>query len=234
MSKPALFLHIQKTAGTSIVKHVSGCYNHNIISHLDFWTLQPDQVARFGFISGHFGYDYASQFMEGRYSFTFLRDPVERVLSFYCYARKEAENYEYPVFQLAQTHSLEEFLVKSRSDMAIYPFIWNHQVWQLACGWGNTLKKSIRSFTPESMLEEAKCNLCEFDHVGFVESLDEDVQVIHEALQVKSPVRIPRENVGQREKSFFELPESVQSLLRETVHFDQILYEYAKSLRGAQ
>lgn len=72
---PALFLHIQKTAGTSLVNMARRYYGDNVISHADYCTVAPDEIKKFGFISGHFGYAFARPLMQGRYSFTFLRDP---------------------------------------------------------------------------------------------------------------------------------------------------------------
>jgi hypothetical protein len=74
--KPVVFLHLQKTAGTSIINVARQFYgNKNVISHGDFFLdqngspitgdkfAQPEFMERrFGnipFISGHFGYDFA-------------------------------------------------------------------------------------------------------------------------------------------------------------------------------
>ena len=91
--KPALFLHIQKTAGSSIVDLARQAYGSDeVVSHGDFF-LQPApssldalvdakgdgsrEFADHAFISGHFGFGFAQPMMQGRYSFTFLRDPIE-------------------------------------------------------------------------------------------------------------------------------------------------------------
>ena len=78
---PALFLHIQKTAGTSIVSAArEHCGDANMITHGDYMSRTSEELADVPFISGHFGYDFARQLMGERYSFTFLRKPVDRVL----------------------------------------------------------------------------------------------------------------------------------------------------------
>jgi len=43
----------------------------------------PESLSDVPVISGHFGYGYANKLMKDRISFTFLRDPVERVLSLF-------------------------------------------------------------------------------------------------------------------------------------------------------
>jgi len=232
MPRQSLFLHIQKTAGTSVVKSVSENYGHDLISHLDYWTLSSDDIQRVGFISGHFGYDYARQFMKDRYSFTFLRNPVERVLSFYHYACKEADNYDYEVFKVARNHSIEDFLSKCSNHSNIKPYVWNHQVWQLACGWGNRIKKSINSCDPEAMLEEAKRHISAFNHVGFVETIEQDMELIFENLGIERRGGIKRENSTGRSNSLNVLSSKARNCLHELTKYDQMFYDYAWSLRG--
>jgi len=68
--KPALFLHIQKTAGTSIVEYAKRYYP-SIISHADFLNHKPEEFSEVQFISGHFGYEFTKYHMPNRYSFVF-------------------------------------------------------------------------------------------------------------------------------------------------------------------
>jgi hypothetical protein len=86
IKKPAIFLHIQKTAGTSIVDLARRHYgNENMTSHGDhlegfkqfplkdkFFETERilSKYEATPFISGHFGYDFSKPFMNVRYSFT--------------------------------------------------------------------------------------------------------------------------------------------------------------------
>ena len=128
--KPAIFVHIQKTAGTSMVDLFRRHYQEKqIISHGDylsgvehfsfnFWKINRKVISDFHnirFLSGHFGYDFAKQFMPSRYSFTFLRDPVERVLSFYYFCRTR-DPHEYDIYRLCHELTLDEFLKKGMEE----------------------------------------------------------------------------------------------------------------------
>ena len=64
-------MHIQKTAGTSITEAVRPYYQNDIVSHGDYLKHDTANLKNIPFISGHSGFEYARQFMDDRYSFTF-------------------------------------------------------------------------------------------------------------------------------------------------------------------
>ena len=223
---PALFLHIQKTAGTAVVQMASSFYN-KFISHFDYHGHKPEEFQHTGFVSGHFGYSYAQPLMKFRYSFTFLRDPGERVLSFYYYCRRSDPD-EYGIYKLGREKSLDEFLDLGQDHQQVKPYIWNHQTWQLACGWYNPAGKNIMNYDQETMINEAKAHLAEFHHIGFVETLDEDMMTIWNGLGVKWSARIPTVNKGGPKPRVKDLPSSTRHRLRRITELDQILYDYAR------
>ncbi|MGH8247611.1 MAG: sulfotransferase family 2 domain-containing protein, partial [Gammaproteobacteria bacterium] len=106
---PAVFLHIQKTAGTAITDIVLPYYWGSIIRHGEYRGRSVESLMNLQFVSGHFGYEYARPLIRSRYSFTFLRDPVERILSFYYFCRTLNSN-QFPVFQTARELDLTDFL----------------------------------------------------------------------------------------------------------------------------
>ncbi|TPL92819.1 sulfotransferase family 2 domain-containing protein [Mesorhizobium sp. B2-3-10] len=227
---PALFLHIQKTAGTSVLAKASELYGRtNCCMHGDYLSCAPEQLDPLMMVSGHFGFDYAERFMPGRYSFTFLRDPVERLLSYYSYCRGATRD-EYEIHTLAHDNDAETFFragETARSKFASH--MWNHQACQLASGWGASLvgKADIEpsELPPEEILDRAKVNLARFDYVGLVEDFEADNAAIFAALGDTStdvfrinaaPARITRE----------ELPSSTLELLTTLTHIDQQLYDW--------
>ena len=226
----SLFPHIQKTAGTSVVNTVQKYYGNNVISHLDYHLHKPSEFCHTGFVSGHFGYDYAQQLMKSRYCFTFLRDPVERVLSFYYFCLRSNPE-EYAVYKLAQEQNIDDFLDLGLDHPQVKPFIWNHQTWQLACGWGNTAKKSIYSCDEKDMINLAISHLSEFDHVGFCETLDEDMAIILNEIGIKCVTQIAKVNVSHNRPRIEDLPSSTTDRLGRITELDQILYNHAWTIR---
>ena len=105
-----LFLHIQKTAGTSVQEMARIAYGSDrVVSHGDFVSLGVEGCRSYDFVSGHFGFAFARPLMEGRYCFTFLRDPIDRIISLYEFC-KTRDPLEFPIYAIAQRTDLVGFL----------------------------------------------------------------------------------------------------------------------------
>ncbi len=241
-----IFMHIQKTAGTAIVEPLRGFYGiENSVSHGDhFYQLDekalvikffnnPELVKKYHdlpFISGHFGFDFCRQFMDARYAFTFLRDPAERILSYYffCKARGSDEFYEYSI---ARNVSLDTFLEMGLEDPSIKVRLWNNQVWALAHGnFARTVKK-IEDFSESKLLKMAKNNLKKFSYVGMVEDFGQDRNKIFSDLQIPVPVNDTLVNATPSRPKKDDLPSSTQKLLVRLTELDCDLYETFKAER---
>jgi hypothetical protein len=242
--KPVLFLHLQKTAGTTIVNLAKQYYgNENVISHNGFYQdnngeriagdkfYQPEYMQdKFGnipFISGHFGYGFAKQFMANRYSFTFLRDPTERVLSLYFYC-KIRDPGQYKHYELAQRLSLDEFLQLGFTDPEFKSRLWNHQVCQLAAGWGDP---TFGTHKEDELLDLALQHLDEFSYVGFTETFDQNRDIILKEIGIFFPVSKLKSNDNPGRPRFDTLPQSSKDLLFKLTALDRQLYENAWARR---
>lgn len=222
--RPALFLHIPKTAGTSIVDIAAPYYGEGLISHGDYHGCPPSDFRNVPFVSGHFGYSYARPLMDGRVSFTFLREPRERVLSYYYFCRSR-DPQEWPVYALAQQLTLVEFLRLAFSDGNVKSAIWNGQVWQLAHGWANLDRRNITLWEPAELLELAIRHLDEFDHVGLTETFQQDQDVILDLLEIPRPEVSVTSNRTENRPRVAELEPAVQEVLTELTELDQVLYD---------
>jgi Sulfotransferase family len=89
-----IFLHIPKTAGQSIhtlLQHMFGAEqvsSARVNFHLARMTIP--QIRRHRIYSGHFDWSLLDCLPEPRFMFTVLRDPMERILSYYFYLRDQA------------------------------------------------------------------------------------------------------------------------------------------------
>ena len=249
--KRALFLHIQKTAGSTVVDLARFAYgSNNFMSHGDYLSPSPevafegfDEISGLGarlrvpdrqfskyqdiaFVSGHFGYDFAKSLMPGRYSFTFLRNPIERILSFY-YFCKTQDPKQYEIYALVQKLTLEQFLMLGLERPEIQSFIWNHQTLQLADGWGSSNTRKLLCFSPEEILDLAIRHLDDFSYIGFAETFEEDRDHILKALGIAPPKNKIVSNANSGRPTARDLPATTLNLLDELTHMDKALYKAA-------
>ena len=225
----ALFLHIQKTAGTAIVHAARRYYGDSITSHGECWGLDADDLEHVRFVSGHIGYDFASPLLQDRYSFTFLRDPISRILSMYYFCRSRDPG-EFMIYRRAHELDLCEFLRAGFSDPWIKKNIWNNQVWQLAHGYAHRDGRTISDFTPAELFDMAQCHIKDISFIGFTETFQADASAVLSALAL--PVTaMPIVNVTEARRQVEEIPREARLLLEELTVLDRRLYAYARSLR---
>src|ERR1700730_11295873 len=98
-----IFPHIPKTGGSTLYKILKGQYSRAQTLRLEdsqiaaFKTLPAAQRGRYRLIEGHLHFGL-HRFIPGPSTYiTFLRRPVERVRSFYYYARSTPDHYLYPL-----------------------------------------------------------------------------------------------------------------------------------------
>ncbi len=97
MASPRIiFLHIPKTAGQSVHEFITGLHQPEEICparlNPQLFAMTIQELRRYRLFSGHLDWN-ALDCLEGpRFVFTVLREPVERILSFYFYLRDKAAN----------------------------------------------------------------------------------------------------------------------------------------------
>jgi len=217
----------------------------NVSSHGDFFSEQAGDESGKDFISGHFGFNFARPHLGARYSFTFLRDPIDRLISLYNFCNTRPDD-SFPIYRAARRLSFEDFIAYgcdkpvSAGDidhLICRETIRNNQVWQLAHGWGadknSKGRVSVLDFRNDELLSLAKRNLEAFDHVGTVEAFDNAAPVILKALGIEHD-GLARENVGTGSVRREELAPSTLAALAYATELDAELYALAASLAAAR
>lgn len=161
-----LFLHIPKAAGTTLsriaARHFPASTQYRLGANaqlgLQRFNDLPEKIrSRYRYLAGHFPYGAHEKVPGPSAYLTFLRDPVDRVISFYHFIRADPAH---PLYnQLPDT--LERFACGTR-----IPIFDNGQTRQLAGDWG---RRPAGTCDPR-LLERAKQNLDRIDVVGLSES----------------------------------------------------------------
>jgi hypothetical protein len=119
-----IFLHVPKTAGTTINQILQRQYEPSQILYLganaqasikDYQRLAEEEKKKIRLVAGHTAFGFHKYTPGSSTYFTFLREPVARVVSFYHYVKNSEQHY-------LNNAAVNEFI-------GIGPFIkqWNHQ-----------------------------------------------------------------------------------------------------------
>ncbi len=236
LDRPVLFLHIAKTAGTSIVHFFrQRLPAESVCSHGDFLQYPAgriqfrEQLLRHQFISGHFGYRHIADLVGECYSFTFLRDPVDRVLSFYNFCQHADMQQRFPVARAARELGLEGF-VSSRLP-EVCEVVDNQQLWQLASMYWREDRQVLARLPVQELLCMATEHLAEFDHIGLTTSFDADFRQILADLSIDQPVPQKRQFASREPIARSSLTNSALEALRERLEPEYRLLAEAERLR---
>lgn len=226
-----LFLHIPKSAGMTlrrILKRQYGWYANLTVDSNEFEekfaTLSERKKKRLQAVKGHFSFGIHKQIPRPSTYITLLRDPVERVISFYYYVSRNPGHYLYDKVR-SQGISLDAFV-----SCELKTELENGQTRMLVRREDIALGADVT----RDVSELAKKNLREhFTVVGPVESFDETLVLMKLAFDWSMPF-YTRENVTRKRT----LKESVSSMtlnvIRERNKYDIEMHAYAKELLKKQ
>lgn len=210
------------------MQFIAGQYGRGNFTTHDDYLVRPDvDLGRVPFVSGHFGYAFARPLLPGRYAFTFLRDPIERLLSFYsfCLSHSPVEHGEF--FRLVQSVSFDRFLEMAIDSPNNFSHVWNNQTWMLAHGWG--VSGCFDDFSEDELVRLAIRHLEDFSHVGFTETFERDAHKILGALGIAPRGRLERHNVTPNRLRADTLSQATRKLMDRLTALDRHVYEHAWS-----
>ena len=118
---PIVFLHIPKTAGQTIHNALAAMVGRKHVSPIRTHTQAQGAQARqmpegYALYSGHIDWTELDRLPKGRFTFTVLRDPRERIASFYFFLLKEAEALDAEALNQPQNYGKKLILQRSAED----------------------------------------------------------------------------------------------------------------------
>ncbi len=178
---PFFFVHVQKTAGTSLAIRLTNQFSEseiypdpsdgdlmtvmpqlNVDVLVERWTARRNEIK---VVTGHFPFSTAELLGGGFTTFTVLREPVERTLSYLRHFRK--------MTKAARKMTLEEIY---EDPLRYEGLVHNHMVKMFSLGI-DEIEGGIMTrieFTPER-LAQAKAGLAQVDVIGLQETFDDFV-----------------------------------------------------------
>ncbi|MEA9997082.1 sulfotransferase family 2 domain-containing protein [Pseudomonas sp. 10B1] len=226
------FVHIPRTAGTSFGTLLDELYcgrqsakfygdeQSSVVNEkIDaFRCLSASAKAGFDMLRGHFVYGFDSDLRDVHHV-TLLREPTQRLVSFYFYALKDRSNYLHS-YLLQRRLGLEQFL---QSDATID--LDNYQVRAIS----GVRFRSVRERVSQRHLDEAKYNLVErFTAFGLTEQFDQSMNCFARKFMWDLP-HLERKNEGAYGPDV-TLSESCLNYITDRNQFDMELYSFAKDL----
>jgi hypothetical protein len=257
------FIHIQKTAGSSITQMLERLFHPTQIAPeravREALALPPSDrwphsapVRRFALIAGHYDYPGLRSLGPDRFLLTFLRDPVKRVLSLYYFwrsydLRRVAPSETHKGIECACERPLLEFL-RAREPM-VQTMIDNAYVRRLTgLGYFDPAADALAE-DPEGALRRALQALDDFGFVGLTERMDESLAVLGSLLEFTPPASSPQVNVSSANEtgpwSRFRavarepVTKAIEQELARLTRLDRVVYEAAmrrldRDLRAAE
>lgn len=230
-SKLPIFLHVPRSGGTTLRRKLEAIYpREQVIVHDDsvdassFWAevavLDREQLERVQLVAGHLPHGVGDAFERPVGYFTFLREPVARVVSDYRWAQSLRGH----VFHEGAQETLRHALA-SRA----YLNFDNLQVRMLAGGcatgvpYGKLTSKHLR---------RAIANLDDFDLVGLTEDLASDAR--HLELLYGWKIQISEDEWVNVSTCREPVAEADLELVRRHNQLDALLYREVLARRGPE
>lgn len=220
-----IFIHIPKTAGGTFNNILHQHYPQDHLYRYEageearrtFDSLPVHEKDKLHAIYGHLYFGLHEQLSRPHLYITFLRNPIERLISAYYFIRERSHH---PYYEMATKLSLREYYEQGyggkEQDNGQTRILSGQYDMDEPCNAG--------------MLELAKKNLSEeVEIVGLTERFDESLMMIANRLNWHYPYYYNR-NVAAKRPAKSEIPSDILSFLEQYNQYDMELYQFATEL----
>jgi hypothetical protein len=231
------FVHIPKTAGATVTTMFSRAYSKAGLDDAGNYMRGPENAARKltrrpggweiwqrrggRVTAGHVPYRiFREHLPPDALYMTFLREPVDRVLSHYYRHIHRTHAHTSPGPRQDRAESLEQALVELRLPQV------NNLATRFLCG-----HPSRDDDLAASALDDAKANLRNFAFVGIQERFDESLVLLQRTLGLRAVPYVNRHVSAEGGRPLVdEIPDEQRRLIAEFNQLDAELYEFGVAL----
>lgn len=225
----SVFIHLPKTAGTSFNRALSAGFGSDRVTSPFAASVitaeQAAEMATYTVVAGHVSlHDVERHFPDAK-RFTILRNPIDRCLSWYYFARSMQVS-DHADVRAAQQLDVEAFFTLAPS--VTFRNIFNRQVRQLG---DHALNPDVEM---PAALERAKGTLNACAWIGRQECLDVDLERLPDAFPEMAGVEFPRLNITANRRRSDEIDPQLTEKIARYNQYDFELYAYACALLDAR
>ncbi len=224
LKKTLIFLHIPKAGGTTFYGILDRNYLREKTFHFDssnpeksmreFKEMSPEERGEYDLVMGHMIFG-AHEVLPAAQYITFLRNPVDRVVSHYYYVREKKDHYLREEI-LTKNYSLLDYV-----ESGISTELNNGQVRSIS----GTVKSVEFGKCTETMLEQAWENIEKyFAGVGILEKFDESLILFRNTLGWKGWPYYMKRNITKSRSAVSDVPVKTIEAIKEYNRLDIELY----------
>jgi len=241
------FLHIPKTAGTTLISILDSFFDYDTIYPEQLWhnllKNRPTDFSRFRLIRGHFGYGLCRLLPKKPVFMTMLRDPVDRHISGIEHKIRDPD----PRFKQKSEMKNKSFLEilndpesPGFEDLQCRQIGLNPDILSITKSWEQkdlayfkypkVLHMASKEVSRVKLLQDAKTRLSEFEFVGISERLEDSMYLLFFTFGWRPIHNIWKLNVTPKKIRKTDLPKETLNRILESNQLDSKLYEFGKEL----
>jgi hypothetical protein len=195
-SKTLVFIHMQKTGGTSLRTLLERHYAKDKVCPLRFnlYALSVSELAHFDFLSGHFDFS-TLQYLprKGALTITVFREPRNRLISMYRFHKAHPPRDEFSnnrFVRLANDLSAEEFF--EHPEIRQSPEVFNNYLLTFgrSYSWFVANRNSLSDAELTDAAEDAKRIILGLTAFGITERFKHSTEYIFDAIKIPQPSSI--------------------------------------------